>query len=595
MPLSSTGSPRYGPRYRGGSRGPSFRRERRGPSRALVVFVLVVLVAVGGAVAFVLHQRAAQRERERLQAAAVEVSTAYLAAWSRGDAAAAAALVTPAQRAAAQALLAKTRTDLHAVATAYTTAGPVLSTGAAPGVGFAAKVTVRGLGDAVWTGRVPLVREGPGWAVSFAPGVINPSLPAGGRFAYARTAPTRGKVLMADGSSMAIAGGQLGIDDPGSVRGQVTTLASDADAAKIGPLFVKGDDAGTSGLQAAFNGPLQGTPGGSLAIVDAKGTKLGEPLLQKAKVDGKSVTTTFDAKAQKAAQQALAGAAFPGKSMVVLDAKTGGLLAAVNPSLSLAGTYAPGSTFKVVTTVAALANGVGAGETLNCSKTATVNGRTVKNAEGEAFGPLGFATAFAKSCNTWFAQLPAAIPGGKGIDALTKAAELFGFATGGPTGDSKAAQAAARGLLPIPSFGGSFPRPKDGAQAAGQSFGQDLVLASPLQMAGVAAGVASGTWHKPRVTLTTPDVAHPLPAGTAATVRGFMAGVVSAGGTAGKVGFPGGVIGKTGTAEVSGAKDNSWFIGIRGDVAVACEVTSGGFGADVAAPAVSRFFAAYTR
>ena len=51
--------------------------------------------------------------------------------------------------------------------------------------------------------------------------------------------------------------------------------------------------------------------------------------------------------------------------------------------------------------------------------------------------------------------------------------------------------------------------------------------------------------------------------------------------------------GKTGTAEVTSGNDDSWFIALRGDVAVACEVDHGGFGADVAAPAVSRFFSLY--
>ena len=589
MPLSSSSSPRFGPRYKGGARGPSFRRERRGPSKVVVVLVLVVLLAAAGSIAFVLHSRAQQRERERLQAAAVQVTVDYLAAWSAGDAGAAAALVAPERREVARTLLAKVRTDMKAVTTSFVPEGEVVSVEPGAGVGYAAKVTVRGLGETAWQGRVPLVREGTSWAVDFTPEVVHPSLSDGGRFAYARTTPTRGKVLLANGTSMADgSAGELA----STLRGEVKEAGSDADAAAAGPLFQKGDEIGTSGLQRAFNEKLQGQPGGSLKILDAAGKNVAT-LLSVKKADGKDITSTLDPKAQQAAQQALAPIRLP-RSMVVLDARTGGVLAIAGGSLATTGTYAPGSTFKVVTTVAALANGVGPGTVLDCSATATVNGRTVRNAEGEVFGPLSFATAFAKSCNTWFARLPGKLgEGAQGIEALTKAAELFGFQTGGPTGDSAAAQEAAKGVLPVASFGGTFPRPKDGAQAAGQSFGQDLVLASPLQMASVAGAIASGTWHKPRVTMDTPDVANPLPAGTAETVRGFMAGVVSPGGTAGKVGFPGGVVGKPGTAEVAGQKDNSWFIALRGNVAVACEVTGGGFGADTAAPAVSRFFSLY--
>lgn len=593
MPLSSTASPRFGPRYRGGSRGPSFRRQRRGPSRGLVLGLVVVLLlggaGVGGYIFLQARQRAADRERDRLQAAAVQVTTAYLAAWSAGDAVSAAAQVLPAQRPAAQALLVKSRAELHAVTAAFTPAGPVTSAGPSPGVDYAAKVTVRGLGDAAWMGRLPLTRSGPSWLVDFAPAVVHPALAPGGRFAYSRVAPTRGKVLLTDGASMADAAkaGEL----VGNLRGEVTTAASDADALKAGgPRFLKGDDVGTSGLQRAFNPQLQGQPGGSLTVLGANG-KPAAQLITLTRADGKDLRTTLSGRAQLAAQAALAPISLP-RYMVVLDGRSGGVLAIAGGQSATRGTYAPGSTFKVVTSVAALSAGLGPGTTLDCSKTTTVNGRTLHNAEGEQFGPLSFPTAFAKSCNTWFAQLPGKIPG-NGIDVLTRTAELFGFVTGGPTGDSAAAQKAAMDVLPVASFGGSFPRPKDGAQAAGQSFGQDLVLASPLQMASVAGAIASGTWHKPRVTTVTPDVAHPLPPGTAATVRGFMAGVVSVGGTAGGVAFPGGVIGKTGTAEVLGRKDNSWFIGIRGNVAVACEVDGGGFGAVAAAPAVARFFAAY--
>jgi len=589
MPLSPSGGPRYGPRYRGGSYAPSFRK-RRGPSRFLLVLVLLALIIGGGAGGFfyVAHQRALARDMR--QAEAVQITRDYLAAWTKGDAAAAGALATDDRRAAATALLTQSRADLHATAFVATATGPVTSEGTLPGVGYTAKVTSRGLGDATWQGRVPLRRVGDTWRVEFAPAVVHPLLPPGGRFAWTRpvNSATRGKVRAASGESLATI---VGLASP-EIKGDVGTLKTDADAAKLGPLFLAGDDTGVSGLQKAFNGVLQGSPGGSLRIVDPA-KKTVATLIEIKKKDGKDVATTFTSKAEAAVQMALAGvpATFPLRSMVVLDASTGGVLATGGGAVAYQGTYPPGSTFKVVTSVAALASGLDPGTSLDCSKNVTINGRSFHNAEGESFGPLSFATAFAKSCNTWFARLAAQVaqqPGG--VDKLVKAAQLFGFQT---DADHLKAEAAAKGVLPIASFGGTYPRPKDLAQVGGQAFGQDLVLASPLQMASVAAAIAGGTWHAPRVTMLTRDVAHPLPAGAAQTVRGFMAGVVGGGGTAGMVGFPGGVVGKTGTAETTGGKEDSWFIALRGNVAVACEVDHGGFGADVAAPAVSRFFSLY--
>jgi len=582
VPLTPTSTPRYGPRYRGRSSGPSYGRGRRGPSRVLIAFVVLVLVAAGGAGALLYVKKQRDDERARRQKQAEQVSTDYLAAWSRGDDAAAAALVTAPLRAGALQLLAASRVDLHAVRLTATPRGPVTSaatgTGVTPGVDYAAALEVRGLGPAAWTGRVPLVREDGTWRVAFTPEVVHPALHQGGRFIYARTVGTRGKVLLADGRSMS-----LDSDLTLNLRGKVETIKTDADATAIGPNVAKGDDAGTSGLQRAFNDVLQGQPGGSLTVADAAG-RTTATLATYAKKDGTDVRTTLALPAQQAAAQALRPVTQPA-SMAVLDARSGAILALSDGNQpgfprALGGKYPPGSTFKVVTSVAALANGVPAGQVLDCSPTVTVNGRTFKNAENESAGPIGFATAFAKSCNTWFSRLQGKVP----IDKLTAVARLFGFAP---------SEKDAEGLLPVRSFGGSYPPPRDRAQAAGQAIGQDLVQASPLQMASVVGAIATGSWHKPRVVLTAPDVANALPPGTADTVRGFMAGVVAPGGTAGTVAFPGGVVGKTGTAEVQGRPDDSWFIAIRGTVAVACEVDGGGFGADVAAPAVARFFAVY--
>jgi cell division protein FtsI/penicillin-binding protein 2 len=169
-------------------------------------------------------------------------------------------------------------------------------------------------------------------------------------------------------------------------------------------------------------------------------------------------------------------------------------------------------------------------------------------------------------------------------DALEKAATRFGFN--------------AQWSLPLPSARGTFPTPRDGAERAASAIGQGRVLASPAQMASVAAAVASGQWHAPMLTTpalgATPKVA-PLDPAVIAALRAFMAGVEQPGGTAAGAGLPAGTLGKTGTAEFGNANPpatHAWFIGYRGNLAFAVIVEGGGVGGQVAAPLAAKFLAA---
>jgi hypothetical protein len=558
-------------------------RSSRGPGGVIVIVVILVVVLVAAGL-FVKHRRDAEAQRRQAQAQAVV--TSFLAALSSGDAPAAAAQVMPARAAAASTVLSATRAQMHAVTLRYAVTGPVDST-RRPGAAYRATLEVRGLGPASWTGRVPLQRVGDTWKVAFTPAVVHPALTDGGHFAYTRERPSRGRILVADGQSMT-----LDADLAGNLRGQVTTAKTDAEAAAAGPRFLKDDDIGTSGLQRAFNETLQGQPGGALSVVDADG-RTTATVVSARRADGQDVTTSLDLRIQRAAEAAVATVPQAG-AIAAVDTRTGQILALVNhPSAgfgrAIGGKGPPGSTFKIITSAAALIAGIPPSTVLDCSATTKVNGRTFKNAENEAAGPIGWTKAFADSCNTWFVRLQDKVP----QSTLTSTAALFGFAT---DADSTKAQQAAAGILPIRSFGGSYPAPRDRAQAAGQSIGQDLVLASPLQMASVAAAVADGTWRQPVLT-SKPGASHALPAGVASTLRGFMAAVPGPGGTAAKAGLPAGTAGKTGTAETAASdadpkKTDSWFVGYRGTIAFAVEFDQAGFGADVAAPAAARFLRA---
>ena len=567
--LGAMRSPRWGSSRRASRRGWWL----SGAAALLVVALLGAALAV---------KTAQDREARRLAVAARATVTGFLAAWSRGDAAAAAHLVVPTSAGEAAKLLAMTRAQMHVVSATYRLVGPVSSAGR-PGGRFQAVVQVAGLGTARWAGRVPLTRAGRGWLVAFSPAVIHPSLTEGGQFRYVRTRAARGRLLTSSGQSLSV-----DADLAGNLRGQVSTAKA---GGELPPGALVGDDVGTSGLERALNAELAGRAGGALTVQDSNG-RLVATLLSVAKADGADLRTTLDLRLQRAGESAVAAVQQAG-ALVAVDTATGHLLAAVNKPASgfgraIGGKGPPGSTFKIVTSAAALIAGVPASTRLDCSATASINGRSFKNAENDALGVIDWRTAFAKSCNTWFVRLQDQVP----RSTLTSTAALFGFVT---DPDPATAEHTAAGVLPIRSFGGSYPAPKDRAQAAGQSIGQDLVLASPLQMATVAAAVADGSWRQPRLLIGPgPGVTHPLPPGIAQTLRSFMSAVTAPGGTAEKAGLPSGTFGKTGTAETAASsadpkKTDSWFVGYRRNIAFAVEFDQAGFGADVAAPAAARF------
>ena len=127
-------------------------------------------------------------------------------------------------------------------------------------------------------------------------------------------------------------------------------------------------------------------------------------------------------------------------------------------------------------------------------------------------------------------------------------------------------------------------------------IGQDRILASPLSMAGVAATVAAGRWHAPRLLARDPRRSgEPLPAAELSTLRGLTRRVVTSGTGTALASVPGAVHGKSGTAEFGGGdppETHAWFIAYRGDLAVAVLVEHGRSGGAVAAPIAARFLAA---
>ena len=331
------------------------------------------------------------------------------------------------------------------------------------------------------------------------------------------------------------------------------------------------------------------------------------------RAEGGRVVLTLQQAAQRAAYAGLQGKR---GAAVAIDPRTGAILAMVStPSFdpaklsshnaktmrayyaslqkdpadpllnrALSQTYPPGSTFKVITTAAALATGTFTPSTQIPSPTELKlpqTTATLKNFGGEQCGngtSSTLADAFRISCNTAFGQLGLTLGGG----ALRTEAEKFGLDDGGVQ-------------IPLKGVGSVFPSQLSKPQEAQAAIGQYDVRVTPLQMAMVAAGVANGgTIMKPylvrevqapdlsTLSQTSPEVyKKPISRSVADQLTAMMELVVASGtGTAAQI--PGvRVAGKTGTAQhAEGAAPHAWFIGFAPaqapQVAVAVLVEDGG-------------------
>ncbi len=348
---------------------------------------------------------------------------------------------------------------------------------------------------------------------------------------------------------------------------------------KLGSARAPGDEIGQSGLQARYEERLGGTAT-SEVVIRAGGVPV-ETLLSREGAPGRALRTTLSTDVQRAAEAAL-GDRTDEAALVAVQPSTGDVLAVANRPVdsaydrALEGRYPPGSTFKVVTTAALLRDGLRPDDVVDCPRTITVGGRSFKNFEGSAQGAVPFAQDFAQSCNTAFVSLTERLP----ADALGETARDFGLGEAFKLG--------------MPAAEAEVPPGRDLVARAAAMIGQDRILASPLTMAGVAATVADGRWHAPRLLAGDPEQeGRPLPSGELDTLRSLTRAVVTEGTGTALAGIPGDVHGKSGTAEYGGGDPpptHAWFIAYRDDVAIAVLVENGRSGGSVAAPIAARFF-----
>lgn len=339
------------------------------------------------------------------------------------------------------------------------------------------------------------------------------------------------------------------------------------------------------GIRAEVEKRLAGVAGWRIVTVDPAGAEV-QTLAGQPAGSVPSVATTLSRAVQAAGEDAVEDV--PNPAMIVaLQPSTGDVLvvaqngaADAQGALSLTGRYPPGSTFKIVTAAAALQGGELAPETpVQCPATTNINGRVVPNIDLFALGTVPLRTAFARSCNTTFAQLAAGFEPG----TLTGTARQVGI---GMDFDIT-------GLLTLT---GEVPPADDVVQRAANGFGQGTVLTTPFGMALATATVAAGgqvptpTLIQGTRTVVTGAPETPLAPGVAGALQEMMRQVVTEGSATALQG-QGDVRGKTGTAEYSSTGSHGWFVGFRGDLAFAVLVVDAG-SSGPAVETAGRFLAA---
>ncbi|MFG2624404.1 penicillin-binding transpeptidase domain-containing protein [Streptomyces sp. NPDC048473] len=515
-------------------------RSRRPGLRAGIAVTVVTAVAAGGAYAAGLGPF----ERDDTpDPAATAQARAFLADWAGGRFDSAGSRTTSPAR--AQEVLRNFTSGLDISKPELTPARATTEDDGTVRVAFTAKMPVTGLGTWTYRSQLPVREQKNGaWKVGWSLSLVHPHLSDTAKFRLEREDTPEPKVTDRNGTSL------TGDAHP-SLQPVLTQFAGGGSGPR-----------GAVRLVDRATGEVEGTE-------TTFGKKDGQP-------SGKPVTTTLDATWQAAADKALAETA-GGKnaSLVALRVDNGEVLAMANSpatgfNRAVSGTYAPGSTWKIVTSSALLLkNAVAPDDVVDCPKYLTV-GKEFHNVETSEFPGATFREDFTKSCNTAFISLR----GKLGDTELGDVArEYFGVGQEWHVG--------------IPSYDGSVPVPKDETEKAASMIGQGRIQANPLIMASVTATAASGRFHQPTIVPGGKDTTStkPLPSAVVTRLRALMRATVTDGTAHVLADLPGGIGAKTGTAEVSEDEpNNGWLVARRGNVAVACVVEQGVTGGGSAGP-----------
>jgi penicillin-binding protein 2 len=417
------------------------------------------------------------------------------------------------------------------------------------------------------------------------------------------------------------------------------------------------DQVGKEGVEYTYDDLLRGINGATRVQVDASGRPTGGQLSLREAQNGNNLALTLDSDVQAVGERALSSIGHPG-GFVAMNVNNGEVLGlgsnpTYDPSIfakpvvpqatyeqltsdatsapitnrAIQGLYPTGSTFKPITSVAALSTGEFTPESvINDPGEFEIGGITFKNAGDAAFGPIQLRQALQFSSDVFFYNLGADLneedPDGGPLQAWAKQLGI-----GSPTGIDVLGEGA--GLLPTPGWrnenyerntspdspggeevvveeGELTDRPWAVGDNVNLAVGQGDLQADPLQMAVAYAAIANGgSVVRPHVGLRVEDPTGRTiqeidpaprrqlqiePGWRQAIMEGLHDAAMTAGGTSYPVfgGFPVEIAGKTGTAERPPHGDQSWYVALAPypdpQYVVAVTIEEGGFGVDTAAP-----------
>jgi penicillin-binding protein 2 len=450
------------------------------------------------------------------------------------------------------------------------------------------------------------------------------------------------------------------------------------------------DLVGQAGLEGQYDEGLRGTPGSDTVSVNAAGNVTGT-VSQVAPKTGDELVTSLDAGVQAVVQNALttaiakarAGGNKVNQGTAIVETTDGRIVAmasypSYDPSTwtngisvqefnylfgtgagepvinrDVQGEYAPGSTFKIVSTAAAVANGYSINGLYSCPATFSINGHAYANDGQPGIGDITFHEALVQSCDTVYYALgyqmwqrdnqPADFRADPNAPVQTMQKQELAWGFGKSTGIDLPAEAT--GTIPTRQWlywlwkdnahtgqnwckygkaSGSYVQQIEYQNcqsgytwepglAAIAAIGQGYISVTPMQLANAYAALANGgTLYSPRIgralvspsghvdqLINPPVLAHvPASQSTLSYIRNALAGVVTSGTAAGAfAGFPLNkvcVAGKTGTAQAFGNNATSVFASFapcqHPKYVVLVMLPGAGYGAAGAAPAVRQIY-----
>jgi penicillin-binding protein 2 len=403
-----------------------------------------------------------------------------------------------------------------------------------------------------------------------------------------------------------------------------------------GDYYTPGDVVGKAGVERSFEEFLRGEKGYRFVMVNNRGQRVGEFENGKHDVEPKNgfdLELGIDGQLQQYAEQLLRGKR---GAVVALEPSTGEVLAMASapdydpmifsgitdrkeyarvvtdplkPLLNRAtqAVYAPGSTWKMLMTIAAMKEGLlTPTTTLVCGGSYSYGGRSWR-CHGGAHGAITAQHAIRVSCNVFFYRVGMML----GMERFAKYGSMFHFG-------QRLGLDVPEGATTLPSveyydrrFGkGKWPK----GAIINLGIGQGELLVNPVQLAAYVSAIANGgTWNQPHlvravrnkrlgqtqpVTYKSEDLG--IPKQVMDVVHGGMFDVVNTDGGTGRGARMDSikVAGKTGTAQTPGGKgDNAWFVCYapfdKPKIAMCVLVENAGFGGAVSAPIARKLIRFY--